>query len=55
MSPAASPWIGRIRARLDDPQHPDWVRPAPTARQRRADALIAAVMAALSALNIATS
>ena len=44
MSPAASPWTERIRARLDDPQHPDWVRPAPTARQRRADAL-----------NIATS
>lgn len=55
MSPAASPWTERIRARLDDPQHPDWVRPAPTARQRRADALIAAGMAALSALNIATS
>lgn len=54
MSPAA-PWTERIRARLDDPEHPDWVRPGPTARQRRADALIAAVMAGLSALNIAAS
>lgn len=50
--PVSTPSIGRVRAWLDHPEHPDWERPRPTPRQLRADVKIAVLITALVALNV---